>query len=324
MESHEQLAGIPLACIEILGQSMLARTLERLRAAGATPITVVAEEGLCRLLSELHDHGVEVCHAKPGDDLWVVAGQKVRQHLANGVRTVLVQRIGAYVELNLADIVQFHEDRGRSLCRAHDREGALDLWVVGPNLADASDPQFAGPPNWGDFPAHAYVGCEYVNRLRNAREMRRLAVDCLHSRCSIRPSGREVKPGVWLDDHAHVHRKARVVAPAYIGRRTRVQATALITRSSSLERNCEVSGGTVVEDACVLSNTYLGRWLDVSHAVVDGSKFVDLRSDVAVEISDGALVSRAGSSEPRICRDDTEHANFVKRLSGRMRRAFLH
>jgi NDP-sugar pyrophosphorylase family protein len=127
-----------------------------------------------------------------------------------------------------------------------------------------------------------------------------------------------------MGEQAHVHREARVVAPAYIGRRAKVNAAGLVTRSSSLERDCEVGEATVVEDASILADTHLGRWLDVSHAVVDGNTFVDLRSEVAVEIADGALVGRTKASESRLWLGESEHLTFVKRVSGRVKKALLH
>ena len=88
-----------------------------------------------------------------------------------------------------------------------------------------------------------------------------------------------------------MHRRARIVAPAYIGRNVKVQANALVTRCSNLERGCEVGYGTVVEDASILRDTCLGTGLDVTHAVVWGRNLINLRHDVALEINDPKLVS---------------------------------
>jgi UDP-3-O-[3-hydroxymyristoyl] glucosamine N-acyltransferase len=60
--------------------------------------------------------------------------------------------------------------------------------------------------------------------------------------------GREIKPRVWVDDGAQLHRRARVVAPAYIGRASSVREDTLITRFSNVESFCEVDYGTAIED----------------------------------------------------------------------------
>ena len=139
-------------------------------------------------------------------------------------------------------------------------------------------------------PPSDYLTTGYVNRLADARDLRRLVADAFQGRCAIRPRGREVKPGVWIDDGARVHRSARIVAPAYIGRGTRVRAAALVTRFSNLERRCLVDYGTAIEDSSVLPYTHVGRGLDVAHAVVEGSRLVNLSRNVAVTIRDANLI----------------------------------
>ena len=317
-ENPESFSGCPLPCLEILGRSMLARTIETLRDAGVSPITLVGTEEIAQRTGVLPGDA-EICLSGSGEDVLRLAARKMAEHFDDGVQSVLVQKLGAYIEFNLADMLQFHEDRGSSICRAADSGGPLDLWVIEEDGLSSAGSNL----DWEGAPVHWYRGCHYVNRLRSVRELRRLVVDVLHSRCAIRPIGTEVRPGVWIDEQAHVHREARVVSPAYIGRRAKVQASALITRSSSLERDCEVGEATVVEESSILPETYLGRWLDVSHAVVDGNTLVDVKSEVAVEIADSALVGRAKSSETRMWPGDGEHLKFVQRVSGRMK-ALLH
>ena len=317
-ETPESLAGSPLPCLEILGRSMLARTIETLRDAGVSPITLVGTESIAQFTGMLPGDA-EICLARNSEDALRLAARKLAEQFAAGSRAVLLQKLGAYIEFHLADMLQFQTSRGSSICRAADGEGPLDLWMVEEEAASLAGANL----DWDEQPVHWYRNCQYVNRLRSVRELRRLVVDVLHSRCAIRPTGIEVRPGVWMDEQAHVHREARVVSPAYIGRRAKVQASALITRSSSLERDCEVGEATVVEESSILPETHLGRWLDVSHAVVDGNTFVDLRSEVAVEIADSALVGRAKSSETGIWQGDGEHWKFVQRVSGRMK-ALLH
>ena len=108
----------------------------------------------------------------------------------------------------------------------------------------------------------------------------------MHSsgRCSIAPAGREIKPGVWIDEGARLHKTARLVAPSYIGCNTRVQPGAVITRCSNLERNCNVGEGSLVSDATLLPHTMIGRGLDVSTALVEGNDFIDLGRNMSLRI----------------------------------------
>ena len=85
-----------------------------------------------------------------------------------------------------------------------------------------------------------------------------------------------------------------MVAPAYIGRGTRIAAQCLVTRGSSVESNCQVDYGTVVEDSSILSNSYVGIGLDLSHSVVDGNNLLNLERKIVVDFGDrGSLCDPA-------------------------------
>ncbi len=134
--------------------------------------------------------------------------------------------------------------------------------------------------------ASSNLNSTFRRPLSRARDLRRLVVDALQGRCQLSPKGREIKPRVWVDDGAQLHRRARVVAPAYIGRASSVREDTLITRFSNVESFCEVDYGTAIEDSSVLSNSYVGIWLDVSHAVVCGSKLLNLSRNATLNLAD--------------------------------------
>jgi hypothetical protein len=130
----------------------------------------------------------------------------------------------------------------------------------------------------------------YVNRLQSASDLRRLAVDGLLARNAVIPRGKEVKPGIWLGPSARVHRKARVVAPAYIGAGSKIRASALITRGTVVEQHAVVDCGTVVENTTVLPFTCLGVGLDAMHCVVGFRRVAHIARNVVVEVHDEKLV----------------------------------
>jgi hypothetical protein len=53
-----------------------------------------------------------------------------------------------------------------------------------------------------------------------------------------------------------------------------------------------VDYGTVIEDSSVLSNSYVGIWLDVSHAVVCGSKLLNLSRNRTLNLADATMLRR--------------------------------
>ena len=260
----------PIAALEILGQSIVEHTIARLHGAGIDAVSVVHEVGFS-----------------------LTAGRRfvpdvLMKQAQNGFERVLLIRLGAYAEVDYADLLRFHSEAGATVTRVCDAAGPLDFWVLDSAPARRSRlnldlPSDANPPS-------DYLTRGYVNRLESARDLRRLVVDAFQGRCAIRPRGREAKPGVWIDDGARVHRSARIVAPAYIGRGTRVRAAALITRFSNLERRCLVDYGTAIEDSSVLPYTHVGKGLDVAHAVVEGGRLVNLSRNVAVTIRDANLI----------------------------------
>jgi hypothetical protein len=288
----ETLGGKPIACLDILGKSLLSRTIALLEGAGVGHISVIAERSICDRAVWFPTKPVEIALVDRADEVWPRVERKIEEDADDGVETVLVARLGAYVEFELADVLQFHSDCGQLITRVWDKRGPLDCWIVGARAA-----RKPGSMAWGSARARAwrsavpYFPGGYVNPLSDVSDLRRLVVDAFLGRCGVRPSGTEARPGIWIDEGARVDRGARIVAPAYIGRSTRIRAAAVITRFSNVEHDCRVECGTVVEDACILPYTYLGQWLDVAHSVVDGGTFINLQRNVAVEIVDPALIS---------------------------------
>jgi tetrahydrodipicolinate N-succinyltransferase len=217
--------------------------------------------------------------------------QTLRTYRDSGIEIALVMGASAYAEIDTHDVLQFHQQQHDAVTRAFDTRGPIDFWVVDTaRLADGTDLLTA----LASEDTGRYALCGYVNRLEHVRDLRRLAIDSLSSRCRLRPLGVETRPGLWIDEGAQVHRKARIVAPAYLGRGSRIDEQCLITRCSNVESNSEVDFGTAVEDSSILSNSYVGIGLDLTHSVVDGSRLFNLQRDVSVDIVDPGIIRRTG------------------------------
>src|ERR1700722_11692643 len=132
-----------------------------------------------------------------------------------GAEATLIIRVGAYVEWDFKDALLFHRAHGRASTRAFDREDPLDLWIVDSAQVTEEADLLA---TLSEADPVRYVVRGYVNRLEHPRDLRRLVVDALTARCSLRPQGTEVRPGIWLDEGPRVDREARIGAPAFIGR----------------------------------------------------------------------------------------------------------
>ena len=281
----------PLSCISILGRSVIERTIERLVRADAVVSVLVAREAATGM-GDISVTG-ESLKIQVVADVNSAVTRKLQEYSQDGIEYSFVLSASTYAETDLLDLFYFHREARQSVTRAFDSSGPLDLWVVTCAKACHEDlPTFLGRKSAA---GSSYFVREYVKRLAHPQDLRQFATDVLQNRCAVRPAGREIKPGVWVDEGAEVHRQARIVAPAYIGRGSEVQQDALVTRSSNIEENCCIESGTVVEDSSILSNTHVGIWLDVCHAIAAGNLFLSLQRDVALEISDPAII-RTNSS----------------------------
>lgn len=280
------LADASLECIDLLGQSVLQRTIENLRQSVPLIALVSASDSADsdRISSIAKRCGVAVCSSA---DAWSGVVQKVREFEQSGVETLLLIGGGAYVELDVADLMQFHRQKAQKITRVRDAQGPLSTWLL-----DA-----------GHFPANfdllttnhsltrtGYTVHGYVKRLGDSGDLRRLVVDTFNSRCHMRPEGREIQPGVWLAEGAEVHRGARLIAPLYIGACSRIGNDCLIAECSNIERDCEVDDGSIVSDSSVLENSYIGIGLEISRSIVNGSKLQNLERQATVTISDAAVM----------------------------------
>ncbi len=331
---RQEPESVSLACVEIFGQSILERTVNRLQKADVRGISVIASPS-CDSLAQIR--GAKITTAQEQRDRWAAAGRMLRKHARCGTRTVLLAELGAYAEVDLAAALEFHKTRRQHVTPLHDASGALGYWIIETSEM-AVEPDFRLP-----FFDNRVIGAPYlikghVNRMRAARDLRRLVIDSFLGRCSFSPPGHEMKPGVWVDKGARIHKSARLVAPAYLGRNTSVQPASVVTQFSNLERSCHVGMGSVVSNASVLPHTMIGRGLDVSAAVVDRDEFVDLRRNVTLTIRDSNLISGVTCRQPQMFRvseqeehKDTGHLigqaeleppHYLSRAAGKLIEAF--
>lgn len=296
---QEMTDGVPFACLDVLGATILERIAQRLRAVGVSQLSLIGNTGpeaRPHMERVIEQAGLEAL-STTGDGFWQSAEDAFEQFRQNGTDLVLILHVGAYVELDYEELIQHHiKKRCRmSTVVGPDGEGLGVFVVDGSRRGDATALFRSGLQKVRDD-CERFVAKGYKNLLRSPSDFRRLAIDGLLERNAVRPVGSEVKPGVWVGHGARVHRKARVLAPAFIGAYSNVRAASLVTRNSVIEHHAEIDCGTVVENSTVLPYTYVGAGLDVMHSVVGFRRISHLVRDVAVEIQDAKLVGSSSSS----------------------------
>lgn len=286
----------PLACFDVLGRSVADRVIERFVRADVNLVSLLVQDGSSIVKPPFV--GFKNVDVQIVSDLYAAICQRLKEYSRDGVEHAFVASANAYAETDLLDLFYFHRESRQTATRAIDCEGPLNLWVVDCSKADCSKVRPTDCQNLfaqAETSGASYFIRDYVKRLMHPRDLRQFASDMLRGCCSVRPPGQEIKRGIWIDDGAEVHRRARIVAPAYIGRGSNVMQDTLITRVSNIEKECYVDYGSVVENSSILQNTHIGICLDVCHAVASGNMLLSLGRNVVVEISDPSIL-RANSA----------------------------
>jgi hypothetical protein len=292
-DGAERIAGVPIACLDALGVPVVQRVLRRLRHFGVCKTTLISDVS-AETAAFAHctpvDHHVP-CLQAAGEDFWDAAEETFHRYAAEGADLVVALRVGPYVEIDYEEMIQHHLDKRCTISMAVDSQAVgLDLFVLDPSGRFDAKELFQSHLQRQRKECEPFPVTGYTNRLQTAADLRQLALDGLLTKNAVRPEGMEIKPGVFLGRGARIHRKARVVAPAFIGARVKVHAEALITRGSILEHHSEVDCGTVVENSTLLPFTRLGAGLDVMHSVVGFRRLAHLVRNVEVEITDAKLI----------------------------------
>jgi hypothetical protein len=284
-----------IATTEILGRTILDRVTTSLLQAGVHSISLICQSRLASSQALPHGDAITRSFFSDSSEFFDLVEERVSDQIEKGASVVLLVKLESYLEFEFGDVLEFHRDRGQVVTRVRDAEGPLNFWLIDSARARTASLSCASVLMGRSTSRLQYRLRGYSNRLRSAQDLRRLVADGFHSRCGLQPAGKQVKPGIWIDSGASVDRLARLVAPVYIGRNSHVEGGALITRGSNIEAGCSVGGGTVIEDASILQNTFVGQGLEVSHAVVERGRLIHMKRNVAVTVADASLI---GATRP--------------------------
>ncbi len=296
----EQIAGTPIALLDVLGEPVLQRVMERLSRLGVTATTVVSEIEDSPALGVRNRLRPDIHWITSGaGELWRAAEKQFNEYAQHGAELVLLVRVGPYLDIDYEEFIQFHLDRGARTSVVTDADGvSFDTFLVNASRRNDAAHLLRSALKSSRTQRQEFRFKGYANRLRNAADLRALALAAFAGECSIRPAGREIRPGVWAADTARLHRRARLLAPAYIGRHARVRASAVITRGSVIEHHAVVDCGSVIENSTILPHSYVGAGLDLAQSVVGFRQVFSMPRNASVEISDERLIGQTSTSAP--------------------------
>lgn len=319
-EDSEQLAGIPIGLLDILGEPILQRVINRLDRFGVSGIAVVSQvpASAASLARGSMRPGIRWTDAVNGN-FWRSAEASFNDMVQAGAELVMVIRLGAYAELDYEDVVQFHLDRHARVTSVSDSSGApIDTFVISASRRNDAAYLFRHELQEMRGTSEIYRFDGYVNPLLGARDLRVLALDGFVGVACIPPCGREIKPGVWVADGARVHRTARLLAPCFVGARAKIRAASLLTRGSVAEHHAQIDCGTIVENSTILPASIVGAGLDAVQSVIGFRRVWNLHRSVEVEISDRQFVGALRSAPVRMVGSAAQIAAFFTKSVGQV------
>ena len=320
-DAPESFSGVPFSLLPVLGRPVLHRVADQLNQAGVDSISVInAADPSLPLIEDAR--GADLLWKDvSADQIWRTAEERFSEAAQAGAELVIVIRLGAYVEVDIDPLLQFHLDRRNHTTQVVASDGSLDFFVLSGSRRNDAAFLLRNRLTKMRVRTEPYVTAAYVNRLRNASDFRRLVLDSFSLKTAIQPVGEQVRPGVWVARGAKIDRSVRLVAPCYVGPYSRIRAGSLITRGTAIEHHSEVDCGTVVEASTLLPLAYLGTGLDLVHSLVGFKRIASMKHAAQLEVEDATLVSAVPATSA--LRTLGHAANLIAFLPRQMIRSFF-
>jgi NDP-sugar pyrophosphorylase family protein len=269
------LSGSSRMTVDVLGQSLLDRTVNRMRELSHVYIIVIPER-----LTTASPAFSPFASTAGGFD---TALEKAISHqLLRGIDLLLLIRMSAYTDLNFRELLQFHAKTHSLFTRVYGDKGALDIALVDAALLRNHRDRHRTTHSDDTPPEERFVYRGYVNLLNHPHDFRKLVKDGLRGRCGLHPVGTEVRAQVWLGPGAEVDSSAVIRGPAFVGAGSRISAFCTVVGVTAIEHGCAIDCGSFVSESCILQNTYVSIGLDVRRSIVLHNRLFHLDRNVEV------------------------------------------
>jgi hypothetical protein len=271
----------PMALWELLGKSVLDHTVDHLYRSGVERISIIEES----------EH-------QQNNTFWREWDRIATQYLAQGVRMLLLIRLGSYAEVDIEHLIRAHRQTESSITQVCSGQRLLDIVLVDGKKLRSGDGSFRGRLNSIIPHQRTYDCAGYCNPLASAQDFRALVQDSLLGRTQIKPQGQEISSGIWCSEGGTIEPSAKIESPAYLGTGVHISALCRVSGASAIERNCKVDYGTVIDRCCIFPDTYVGIGLQVRDALVTSSGLFHLGRNLALDIKDLRLFANVRTIRP--------------------------
>ena len=273
------------------------------RAAQAVPLWPVVGKHLSQdWFQKVRRIGVEAFSVVRGgnaDSEFEASSSLIKQ----GIEQLLLIRLGAYAELDLLDILQFHRQSHNLTTEVFDQRGPLGVEIVHRASVTRDYVERRQMRNKLDGSRYRFHG--YANRLCSAQMYRDLVCDALRRKCALRPRGTQLGEGVWVGEQTRIGDSVRLVGPCFVGDGTVLEEGVTVGPFASIENDSIIDCGTTIEGASILPQTFLAAGLKVRHSIIDGAHLEHLETGTTVDLTTAGLGrrispgARAGHSQNR-------------------------
>lgn len=104
-------------------------------------------------------------------------------------------------------------------------------------------------------------------------------------------TSRMVEPGIWLSRATTIHPTAVITPPVFVGDNCQILEGTSVGPNVVIENHCILDQNSLVENALVCQQSYVGRNLEIRDCVVDRDVLVNLSLDTAVRVDDQFILT---------------------------------
>lgn len=102
--------------------------------------------------------------------------------------------------------------------------------------------------------------------------------------------GRQIAPGIWVGRNHVIHPSVRVAAPVYIGENCWIGQNVELGAGSVIGSNVVIDDDATVHASSVLSDTYVGKLVNINHRIVSRTMIIDPATGERTQVVDPFLL----------------------------------
>jgi mannose-1-phosphate guanylyltransferase/phosphomannomutase len=125
-------------------------------------------------------------------------------------------------------------------------------------------------------PIFGYPMKEYWCDVGNLSEYRRAQRDALDGKAGIPLPGKQMKPGVWVEEGAHIDPDAALEAPCLVGQGAHIERGAVIGPYTIIGRHAHIAAGSVIKHSILWNHVQIVPQVKLENCILtDGTRITE-------------------------------------------------